>query len=96
MKSRYSIISAFLREHNTYNGICPVKRREGVKIIARKKRVWFPGATYHLMERGIRRQAIYEEEGDYQVFMYRTRCQVPLNFYKQTNTYLQIVNVVVE
>ena len=25
-----------------------------------------------------------------------TRCQVPLNFYKQTNTYLQIVNVVVE
>ena len=23
-------------------------------------------------------------------------CQVPLNFYKQTNTYLQIVNVVVE
>ena len=24
------------------------------------------------------------------------RCQVPLNFYKQTNTYLQIVNVVVE
>ena len=26
----------------------------------------------------------------------KTRCQVPLNFYKQTNTYLQIVNVVVE
>ena len=127
------------------------------------------------MERGIRRQAIYEEEGDYQVFMvivkqclekygcvlhaycmmtnhfhmlletsdtdvskfmkqiancyavYFNRkynyqghlfegrykaclvkddayflqtsaqwCQVPLNFYKQTNTYLQIVNVVVE
>ena len=86
------------------------------------------------MERGIRRQAIYEEEGDYQVFMVIVkqclekygcvlhaycmmtnhfhmlletsdtdvskfmgdiRCQVPLNFYKQTNTYLQIVNVVV-
>lgn len=27
---------------------------------------------------------------------FRTRCQVPLNFYKQTNTYLQIANVVVE
>ena len=39
------------------------------EIIARKQRVWFPGATYHLMERGIRRQAIYKEDGDYQVFI---------------------------
>lgn len=39
------------------------------EIIARKQRVWFPGATYHLMERGIRRQAIYKEESDYQAFI---------------------------
>lgn len=37
--------------------------------IARKSREWFPGATYHIMERGIRRQIIYEEEGDYQAFL---------------------------
>lgn len=38
-------------------------------IIARKQRVWFPGATYHIMERGIRRQEIYKEESDYQAFL---------------------------
>ena len=37
--------------------------------IARKRRIWYPGATYHLMERGIRRQAIFEEEEDYHVFL---------------------------
>ena len=40
----------------------------GLKI-ARKNRVWYPQATYHLMERGIRRQSIYEDEMDYQVFL---------------------------
>ena len=32
------------------------------EIIARKQRIWFLKATYHLMERGIRRQAIYYED----------------------------------
>ena len=32
------------------------------EIIARKQRIWFLGATYQLMERGIRRQAIYYED----------------------------------
>jgi REP element-mobilizing transposase RayT len=36
--------------------------------IARKKREWYPHATYHLMERGIRRQPIFTDEMDYQVF----------------------------
>lgn len=37
--------------------------------IARKQREWYPGAIYHLMERGIRRQEIFQEEMDYQMFL---------------------------
>ena len=37
--------------------------------IARKLRNWFPGATYHLMERGIRRLAIFQDEMDFEVFL---------------------------
>ena len=36
--------------------------------IPRRLREWYPNATYHLMERGIRRQKIFEDEMDYQVF----------------------------
>ena len=32
-------------------------------------REWFPGATYHLMHRGVRRSAIFEDETDYQVML---------------------------
>ena len=39
------------------------------KIIGRKIREWYPGAIYHLMERGIRRQAIFQEDIDYQLFL---------------------------
>lgn len=41
----------------------------GGKGIARKPRMWYPGAIYHVMERGIRRQEIYREDMDYQAFM---------------------------
>ena len=37
--------------------------------IARKLRNWFPGATYHLMERGIRRLAIFQDEMDFEMFL---------------------------
>ena len=37
--------------------------------IARKLRIWFPGAVYHIMHRGVRRKAIFQEEMDYQVFL---------------------------
>ena len=37
--------------------------------MARKLREWFPGATYHLMHRGVRRSAIFEDETDYQVML---------------------------
>ena len=35
----------------------------------RKLRNWFPGATYHLMERGIRRLAIFQDEMDFEMFL---------------------------
>ena len=41
---------------------------KGDEEIARKKREWYPKAVYHLMERGIRRQKIFEDISDYQVF----------------------------
>lgn len=37
--------------------------------IARKLRIWFPGAVYHIMHRGVRRKAIFQEEMDYQVLL---------------------------
>lgn len=35
----------------------------------RKKRVWYPGATYHVMSRGNRRTAIFKDEADYLEFL---------------------------
>ena len=35
---------------------------KGGMTIARKLRVWFPGATYHIMHRGVRRKPIFEDE----------------------------------
>ena len=37
--------------------------------IARKLRIWFPGAVYYIMHRGVRRKAIFQEEMDYQVLL---------------------------
>ena len=41
-------------------GVIPGKER-----MPRKKRIWYPGATYHVMSRGNRRTAIYKDEADY-------------------------------
>ena len=35
----------------------------------RKKRIWYPGAAYHVMSRGNRRTAIYKDEADYGHFL---------------------------
>ena len=35
----------------------------------RKKRVWYPGATYHVMNRGNRRSAIFKDGQDYLHFL---------------------------
>ena len=37
--------------------------------MGRKRREWYPGAIYHLMERGIRRQEIFKEDIDYVMFL---------------------------
>ena len=37
--------------------------------LPRKKRVWYPGATYHVMSRGNRRTAIYKDKADYCHFL---------------------------
>ena len=41
--------------------------------MARQKRVWYPGATYHVMSRGNRRTAIFQDRGDYLHFLEVTR-----------------------
>lgn len=54
--------------------------------MARGKRIWYPGAVYHLMERGVRRQVIFQDDFDYMVFqeilrMELSRCQCKLHAY---------------
>lgn len=38
-------------------------------VIGRKERIWYPGAVYHIMIRGIRRADIFKDEGDYGVYL---------------------------
>ncbi|MBR4776073.1 MAG: transposase [Lachnospiraceae bacterium] len=35
----------------------------------RAKRIWYPGATYHVMSRGNRKISIFQEDGDYMYFL---------------------------
>lgn len=37
--------------------------------MSRSLRQWYPGATYHIMHRGIRRKEIFSNEEDYQMFL---------------------------
>ena len=37
--------------------------------MSRKKRIWYPGATYHVMSRGNRRSALYKDRADYLHFL---------------------------
>ncbi len=38
-------------------------------IIPRKPRIWYPGATYHIMSRGNRKQNIFKSNEDYSMFL---------------------------
>lgn len=38
-------------------------------LVPKKKRVWYPGAVYHIMNRGNRRSDIFRDEEDYQVYL---------------------------
>lgn len=44
-------------------------KRERRKLISRKKREWYPGAIYHLMERGVRKQEIFQKQSDFEIFL---------------------------
>ena len=37
--------------------------------MSRKKRVWYPGATYHVMSRGNRRTSLFKDSSDYLCFL---------------------------
>ena len=37
--------------------------------LPRKQRVWYPGATYHVMSRGNRRNSIFKDSSDYIDFL---------------------------
>ena len=37
--------------------------------MARQRRIWYPGATYHVMSRGNRKTAIFQEQDDYLYFL---------------------------
>ena len=41
--------------------------------MARKKRVWYPGAIYHITNRGNRRSDIFRDDEDYQVYLENLR-----------------------
>ena len=47
----------------------PPVRKNARGSITRQKRIWYPGATYHAMARGIRRMVIFQDDTDYQVFL---------------------------
>ena len=42
----------------------------GVVFMPRRRRIWYPGAIYHVMSRGNRRSAIFGEERDYLDFLW--------------------------
>ena len=37
--------------------------------MSRKKRIWYPGVTYHVMSRGNRRTTLFKEQSDYMRFL---------------------------
>jgi len=46
-----------------------LKYDRNIEIMARKKRIWYPGATYHVMSRGNRRYSIFKDDMDYEMFI---------------------------
>ncbi|WP_245893895.1 transposase [Salsuginibacillus halophilus] len=38
-------------------------------LISRKPRIWFPGATYHIISRGNRRAPIFYDEADRRTYL---------------------------
>src|ERR1017187_504598 len=40
-----------------------------LSVVARKLRIQYPGAVYHVMSRGARRDPIFKEDRDYELFL---------------------------
>ena len=52
--------------------------------MARQKRIWYPGAVYHVMNRGVRKLPVFEENDDYHMFfkyMEKTRKEYPFTLH---------------
>lgn len=71
--------------------------------MSREKRIWYPGASYHVMSRGIRRSAICKDQFDYEQFCMILKCtmeKVPFklhSFCMMTNhLHMQITTMTTE
>nr|WP_296094992.1 transposase [uncultured Dorea sp.] len=59
--------------------------------MGRKSREWYPGAIYHLMERGIRRMEIFREEMDYEIFLLILK-KIAENYRMKVHAYCLMTN----
>jgi putative transposase len=46
-----------------------IVEREALLLLSRKPRVWFPGAMYHITNRGNRKSSIFYDEYDYEAYL---------------------------
>ena len=53
--------------------------------MARKLRLEYPGAIYHVMNRGDRREPIFHDEADRQLFVDTFNEELALKYYKTRN-----------
>jgi len=52
--------------------------------MARKKRIWYPGAQYHIMTRGNRRSDLFEKSEDFIIYLHilsETKLKYPFKLY---------------
>ena len=54
---------------NNYKDMVVDNTINGGTNIARKLRTWYPGAIYHLRERGVRGLEIFQDDFDKMIFM---------------------------
>ena len=71
------------------------KKNEGAKI-GRIERIWYEGACYHVMARGVRRQEIFKEKEDYEIMLMilqKTQEQIPfeLNCYCLMTNHIHMI-----
>lgn len=59
--------------HAVFLSICPSCKNKyperNVKSLARKPRIWYPGAMYHIISRGNRKSALFYDDQDLQTYL---------------------------